>query len=164
MLNVSPLNLLFTVLNLLVLLVLMKKFLYQPVLGVIAKRKELIDSQFKQAAETKAEAEALKEQYKNNLSDAGSQRERIIKEARVEAQAEADKILEATDQKARQILEEARKVSAEEREKTMKQTESEIAKLAVLAASKIVSEASIGASTEKSNYAIYNEFLKKAGE
>ncbi len=164
MLNVSPLNLLFTVLNLLVLLVLMKKFLYQPVLGVIAKRKELIDSQFKQAAETKAEAEALKEQYENNLSDANGQRERIVKEARVQAQAEADKILEATDQKARQMIEEAKKISALDRDKTMKDAESEIAKLAVLAASKIVSEASTGASTEKSNYAIYNEFLKKAGE
>ena len=45
MLSVSPWNLLFTILNLLILLVLMKKFLYKPVLGIIAKRQELIDSQ-----------------------------------------------------------------------------------------------------------------------
>ena len=63
MLNVSPLNLLFTVLNLLVLFLLMKKFLYKPVLGVIEKRKELIDQQFEQVQGAKAEAAVLKEQY-----------------------------------------------------------------------------------------------------
>lgn len=160
MLNVSPLNLLFTVLNLLVLFVLMKKFLYKPVLGVIEKRKELINSQFKQAEEAKAEAKDLKEQYENYLSDAKGQGEKIVKEAKVQAQMESDKILEAADQKAKQMVEDAKKAGAQEREKVMKETETEIAKLAVLAATKIVSQAS----TEKSDDAIYNEFLKKAGE
>ena len=73
MLNVSPLNLLFTVLNLLVLFLLMKKFLYKPVLGVIEKRKELIDQQFELAQGAKAEAAVLKEQYENYLSDAKGQ-------------------------------------------------------------------------------------------
>ena len=160
MLNVSPLNLLFTVLNLLVLFVLMKKFLYKPVLGVIEKRKELINSQFKQAEEAKAEAKDLKEQYENYLSDAKGQGEKIVKEAKVQAQMESDKILEAADQKAKQMVEDAKKAGAQEREKVMKETETEIAKLAVLAATKIVAQAS----TEKSDDAIYNEFLKKAGE
>lgn len=138
----------------------MKKFLYQPVLGVIAKRKELIDRQFNQAEEARAEAEVLKEQYENYLSDAKGQGEKIVKEAKVQAQMESDKILEDADKKAKQMVEDAKKVGAEEREKVMKAAETEIAKLAVLAAAKIVSQAS----TEKSDDAIYNEFLKKAGE
>ena len=160
MLNVSPLNLLFVVLNLLVLLALLKKFLYQPVLGIIAKRKEMVDYQFAKVGETRKEAEALKEQYENYLSDAKDQREEIIKEAKVQAQAESDKMLKATEQKVTQMMEEAKKAVAEEREKTIKATETEIARLAVMAAAKIVSRAS----TEKSDDAVYNEFLKKAGE
>ena len=46
------------------------------------------------------------------------------------------------------------------KEKAIKDAESEIAKLAVAAASKIVSQAS----DEKNDYVIYEEFLKKAGE
>ena len=59
MLSVSPWNLLFTILNLLILLVLMKKFLYTPVLGIIAKRQELIDSQFAQAKASQEKAEQM---------------------------------------------------------------------------------------------------------
>lgn len=62
MLNFSPWNLLFIVINLLVLLVLMKKFLYQPVLGVIQKRQELLNQQFAQAQNSQKEADALKKQ------------------------------------------------------------------------------------------------------
>ena len=164
MLSVNFSNLLFTVLNLLILLVLLKKFLYKPVLNVIAKRNQLIDDQFRQAGETQAKADALKEQYEDYLSNAMEQKEQIVKEARVQAQKESERILAETDRKAKQMIEEARKVSAEEKEKAMKDAESEIAKLAVLAAAKIVSEAVTGASAEKSDNAIYNEFLKKAGE
>ena len=58
MLNISPFNMLCVVLNLLILAALMKKFLYKPVLGIIAKRQELIDSQFA-AAEAAKEADKL---------------------------------------------------------------------------------------------------------
>ena len=160
MLNVNPWNLLFVVLNLLVLLVLMKKFLYQPVLRVIAKRQELIDSQFAQAEAAKAEAKQLKEQYKTCLSDTKVEQERMLKEAKVQAGAEYDKILADADKKAKQMIEDAKKAGLNEKEKAVKDAESEIAKLAAMAASKIVAQAS----DEKNDYAIYEEFLKKAGE
>lgn len=160
MLNVSPWNLLFTVVNLLVLLALMKKFLYKPVLNIIAKRQELIDSQFAQAEASKEEAKQLKEQYESCLADAKTEQEKLLKEAKIQAGAEYDKILADADEKAKQMIEDAKKVSMDEKEKAVKAAESEIAKLAALAASKIVSQAS----DEKNDYVIYEEFLKKAGE
>lgn len=160
MLNVSPWNLLFIVVNLLVLLALMKKFLYKPVLNIIAKRQELIDSQFAQAQASQEEAKQLKEEYEGCLADAKAQQGSILKEAKVQAGIEYDKILAEADEKAKQMIEDAKKVSLYEKEKAIKDAESEIAKLAVAAASKIVSQAS----DEKNDYVIYEEFLKKAGE
>ena len=160
MLNISPWNLLFVVLNLLILLALMKKFLYKPVLGIIAKRQELIDRQFAEAAASKAEAEKLKKEYEIDLADAKAEKEKILKEAKTQASAEYDKILADVEEKAKKILEDAKKVSLDEKEKTVKEAEAEIAKLAVAAASKIVSQTS----GETQDYAIYEEFLKKAGE
>lgn len=160
MLNVSPLNLLFTVLNLLILLVLMKKFLYQPVLGIMEKRKELIEGQFAEAKASKEEARQLREQYEACLSDTKEEQAKMIKEAKAKAGIEYDKILADADQKAKQILEDAKRSGQEEKAKAMKSAEAEIAGLAIKAASKIVSQSS----DEKSDYVIYEEFLKKAGE
>ena len=160
MLDFSPTNLLIIVANLLILLALMKKFLYQPVLNVIAKRQEIIAGQFAQAEASKQEAEKLKAQYESCLSDAKAEQESIIREAKVQAGVEYDKILADADVKAKQMMEDAKKASLKEKERAMKAAEAEITMLAVAAASKIVSQAS----DKKSDYVIYEEFLKKAGE
>ncbi len=160
MLSFNPSTLLFIVINLLILAALMKKFLYQPVLNIIAKRQELIDSQFAQAEASNEEAKHLKEQYESCISDAKEEREKMIKEAKMQAEIEYDKILADADQKAKQMIIDAKKISLDEKEKAVKAAESEIAELAVAAASKIV----LQASGEKSDYSIYDEFLKKAGE
>lgn len=39
-------NLVFTIINLIVLYLLMKKFLFGPIIGVMEKRKAMIDEQF----------------------------------------------------------------------------------------------------------------------
>lgn len=160
MLNVNPWNLLFVVINLLVLLALMKKFLYHPVLNVIAKRQEQIEGQFAQAAAANEDAKQLKIQYENCLADAKVEFANIVKEAKVQAGMEYDRILEDAEKEAKQLMDEAKKVGLEEKEKAIKEAESEIAKLAVAAASRIVSKVS----DEKQDYRIYEEFLKEAGE
>ncbi|MDO5539554.1 MAG: F0F1 ATP synthase subunit B [Eubacteriales bacterium] len=160
MLNVSPLNLLFTVLNLLILLALMKRFLYKPVLNIIAKRQELIDSRFAEADAVKKEAEQLKEQYEACMSGAKEEQERTVKEAKIRARAEYDRIVAEADRQAGQIVEKARKTGAAERTKAVKEAEAEITKLAVEAAAKIAA----GSLSGQNDRVSYDEFLKKAGE
>ena len=43
------LNLVFTIINLLVLYILMKKFLFGPVIRIMDQRKEMIEQQFEEA-------------------------------------------------------------------------------------------------------------------
>lgn len=160
MLKVNPWNLLFVVINLLVLLALMKKFLYQPVLNVIAKRQEMIEDQFAKAASAKEEAEQLKIKYEDCLAEAKTESAGIMKEAKVQAGAEYDKILADAEKKAKALIEEAKQIGQAEKEKAVKEADVQIAKLAVAAASKIVT----GTSDAKQDYAIYEEFLKEAGE
>lgn len=160
MLSVSFSTLLFTVLNLLILLVLMKKFLYRPVLGIIEKRQELIDSQFAQARVSREEAEKMKQQYETCLSDAKAEQAAILKDAKAQAGAEYDKILAEADARAKQIIADARQASLTEKEKAVKEADTEIAKLVMESASKLVWLAA----DEKSDSMVYEEFLKKAGE
>jgi len=57
------------VINFLILVWLLKRFLYQPVLGVIEERRQKIAAELTQAAERQDEAEALKRQYGERLAD-----------------------------------------------------------------------------------------------
>ena len=160
MLNFSPWNLLFIVVNLLILLVLMRKFLYQPVLNVIAKRQELLDRQLAEAESSKKEAMELKNQYETYISDTKEEKNKILKEAKLEAREEYDKILADADQKAKQMIEDARRAGELEKQKAMKETDLEITRLVVSAATKLASSTL----DKKEDYDIYEEFIKKAGE
>ena len=160
MLQFSPLNLICIVLNLLILLALMKKFLYKPVLGVIAKRQELLEEEFEKARAGQEEVSRLKMQYEASLSDAKEEKQKILKEARAEALTESEKILAKAEKEADEIVKEAKKASLDEMEKALKKADTEITKLAVAAAEKIVSQTC----GETNDHEIYEEFLNKAGE
>ena len=60
---------LFEVINFLILVWLLKRFLYQPVLAVIETRRQRISDELAQAARTQEEARSLKEQYEARLVD-----------------------------------------------------------------------------------------------
>lgn len=57
------------VVNFLILVWLLKRFLYQPVLAVIETRRQRISEELAQAARTQEKAQALKEQYEARLVD-----------------------------------------------------------------------------------------------
>jgi F-type H+-transporting ATPase subunit b len=95
------------ILNFLVLVWLLKHFLYRPVKGVIAKRQKGIEEQLRQADEKQQQAEALREQYENRLSDWESEREqgrqqlqREIEEERQRLQAVLQQEIEAERERA----------------------------------------------------------------
>ena len=57
------------IINFLILVWLLKRFLYQPVLNVIEKRRQKIEAELAQAAKGQKEAETLKQQYETRLAD-----------------------------------------------------------------------------------------------
>ena len=57
------------VINFLILVWLLKRFLYQPVLNVIAERRRKIEAELAEAAKGQEEAEALKKQYEARLAE-----------------------------------------------------------------------------------------------
>ena len=89
-------NLVFTIINLLVLYLLMKKFLFGPIIKVMDVRKAMIDQQFAGAKEQEDQAKALKEQYEGALKSAREESFQIMEQARKEAKAQADKTVEDT--------------------------------------------------------------------
>ncbi len=132
-------NLLFTMINLLILFWVLKKFLFRPVLEIIEKRQQLIEEQLTKAKQVGAEAEQLKEEYVMSISKAKKTRERMIEEAQKEANEKYEEIIEEANVKATRIISQAREEIEIERNHVMKSMESQVGVLAILAAKKIVS-------------------------
>ena len=70
--------------NFLVLVWILKRFLYQPVLGVITRRRATIENQLIEARQLHAESDALKEQYEHRLVDWEQERQKAMDKLRLE--------------------------------------------------------------------------------
>ena len=153
-------NLVFTIINLLVLYLLMKKFLFGPIIKVMDVRKAMIDQQFAGAKEQEDQAKALKEQYEGALKSAREESFQIMELARKEAKAQADKTVEDTQAKVSAMLAKAQEDINTERENAMRQMKDDVASLAMEAAGKIIGKNS-GADQDLS---LYDQFIEKAGD
>lgn len=153
-------NILFTIINLVVLYLLMKKFLFKPVMEIMEKRENMIKEQLQRAQESESSANELKAQWEEKIKTADDESERIIQQSREKAKNEYVRIVDDADKEATKIIVEARKNIETEKENTLNSVQSEIADLAMTAARKIVEESK----NAKADNNIYNDFLAKAGD
>ena len=96
-------NLLLTIINLLLLFVLMRIFLFKPVQKIIAARQEEADRQFKEAGESKQAAEEARKQYEASLANAEEAKKQVLQEARQTADAEYKRIVSDAEKTAKQV-------------------------------------------------------------
>ena len=154
------LNLVWTIINLVVLYLLLRHFLIGPVMNIMEQRKQMIDDGFKNAEAAQADANRLKQEYETALSGAKQESVQLIEDARKSAKAEYDRIVSEAGEKADTLIESAKENVRIEREQTMKELKSQIAGLAAASAAKIIS----GNADEKESRDLYDQFLKEAGE
>lgn len=152
-------NIIWTVVNILILFFFLKKFLFKPVTDMMDKRQQLIEGSLQNAEDIKAEALELKGQYELELSHAGEEALKIVNEAREKAVQETNRQLKETREEAARILQEASKTIEIEKQKSLQNAQSEIAGIAMLAASKI-----IGRNVdEETNKQFLGDFIKEVG-
>jgi F-type H+-transporting ATPase subunit b len=80
------------VVNFLVLVWLLKRFLYKPLLNVIAQRKAAIDKTLADAESGKTEAKELHEKYQSRLADWEIEKTRLRRELTGEIQAQRERL------------------------------------------------------------------------
>lgn len=154
------LNLVWTIINLVVLYLLLKHFLIGPVTNIMDQRKQMIEEGFKNAQVAQDDANRLKQEYETALNGAKQESVQLVEDARKSAKAEYDRIISEAGEKADTMLESAKESVRVEREQTMKELKSQIAGLAAASAAKIIS----GKADEKESQDLYDQFLKEAGE
>ena len=153
-------NFLFTIINLVIFYILMRKFIFGKIISVMDKRKELIQKQFDEADEAKAQAEQIKEEYQSHLDNAESERQELINCAKAEAKIEYDKIIDKAQLDAERVKADAKKSAELETEKARLAVNEEIAQIAMETAAKIVGDKA----SPQTDSELYNKFLDESSD
>jgi len=96
------------IINFLVLVWILKRFLYKPVLEAIAHRKSVIDKTLADANAKEAGAQALVEQYQNRLADWENEKEKLAAGVAEEISAQRATMMAALENSLKQEREKAR--------------------------------------------------------
>ena len=146
--------------NLMIQLVIFKKFLLKPIKQVIADRKAKADSEIADAQKLRTEAEAMKAEYEQNLQNARAEANQIVARAQKTATARSEEIVGEARAQAAALKQKAEADIAQERKKAVNEVKDEIGGIAMEIASKVV-EREI---SEKDHKDLIDEFIKNVGE
>ena len=131
---------LWTVVILLALLFMLRRFAWGPILGMVEERENRIQAALDDSAAARDEARRLLEEHKAQLADARRQAGEIV----AEGKAAGDRVRKDIEEKARteaqQILESARREIARERDQAIAELRRESVDLALAAASRLMEE------------------------
>ena len=153
-------TILFTIINLLVLFFLLKKFLFGRVNAVLEQRAALVKGEISSAEENNRQAEALKAQYEGKLTDARHEAAKIVADAQNRAQRVYEGKMAEAETDAKRLRSEAEAQIAEQRDAMLRGARNEVASLALLAAAKAAGKAMDGAGDR----ALVEAFLSEVGE
>lgn len=137
-LGISLKEFIFYLINFLILVGVLTRFLYNPFLKVMATRKQSIKDALDNAELTNRRADEKMENYSRRIAKVEEEGREIIREARVKADAQAREIVDTAHREASEIMAKAEAAIEKEKEKAMEDMRQEIAALAILAAEKIV--------------------------
>ena len=130
--------------NFLVLIWLLRRFLYRPVKEVIEKRKQLAEQAFVDADKEKTAAKAARQGFEQDRSRLERERQEMLKAIHTELEAERGKVIDEAAAKAGKLLEVARQTIVQERHSALTQLREQAAALAVDLASGLLRQGGSG--------------------
>ena len=150
----------FYVINFLILVGLLTKFLYRPFLNMLETRKQSIQDALDNAELINRRADEKMENYDRQIVKLEEQGREIIKEAKERAEKQADEIIEEAHSKAKSIIVAAERQVELEKQKALEEMKQQVATLALLAAEKIVERSIAQVGQDQ----IVDEIIEQAGK
>lgn len=160
MLELNGWDILWTIVNLLVLYLLMRRFLFRPVTAMLDNRTKSIADSLADAEGQKAEAARLKQSYEEQLIKAREHAAAILAEAQERGDDAYNRKMDQARAEAVRLQADTRAQLEAERCAMMESARQEIATLALLAASK-VSQRSLDSASDR---AFVDDFLSETGD
>ena len=160
MLNLDPWTILWTGINLVVLYLLMRRFLFKPVTAMMEQRTKAIEDGLSQAEAAKQAAQALDQENEARLAQVRGQADQIVAQAKLQGQREYDQIISSAQADAQAIRADAQAQMEAERRQMLQDAQQQVAALALLAAAKVSGRAMDQAGDRD----LVEDFLREAGD
>ncbi|WP_452221549.1 F0F1 ATP synthase subunit B [Lacinutrix salivirga] len=125
---------------LLILILLMKKFAWKPILNALQDREEGIQNALDSAEKAKLEMQNLQADNANLLKEARAEREAMLKEAREMKNAMIDEAKTEAQAQADSMISQAQAAIESEKKAAMAELKSHVAGLSIEIAEKVVKE------------------------
>ena len=158
--SVNIWQILISLINLLIIYRILKKFLFKPVQKVMNERQAQVDRIYGDANQSKAQAEQMKQEYEQKLASAREEADGLVRNAVQTAQKRSDQMVSEASAQASRIKQKADEEIAQQKKKMLQDVRDEISDLAVEIASKVV-EREI---SPRDYDGFVDEFIRNVGE
>ncbi|WP_182187943.1 F0F1 ATP synthase subunit B [Pectinatus frisingensis] len=156
MINIDG-TLLAQLVNFIVLVILLKKFAYKPIMKMLHDRQAKIANSIESAENDEKKAQQVLGEYQKQLADARVSAQSIVDKAMKRAQEEHDASIAQTKQEIEQMRKNAKEDIARDRERAAMQLKGEVVSLSMAAASKIIA----ANMDESANKKLVGDFIEK---
>lgn len=146
--------------NLLLQILLFKKFLFKPVKDILARRQAEIDTLYDEAGKAKEAAETAKTDYEQHLSSAKAEADAITLRAMKNAREQSEALVTDAKTEAEAIRRKAENDIALEKKKAVNEVKGELSGLAVELASRVVRKEIDAADHEQ----LIEQFIDELGD
>lgn len=140
LLTLEPGMLIWTFITFTLLLWLLKKFAWKPLLGALESRENKIREDLQKAEDARGEAERLLAEHRKLLQNSEAEARKILDDARGTAESIKQGIVDSAHEQARQMTAQAKAEIQREKDTALSQLRAEVADLAIRAAGKILGE------------------------
>ena len=158
--SIAPWTMIFQLINLLILMVAFKKYLFKPVMAVLEKRRAEIEGHYEEAEKAESAAKTMKASYEQKMSGAREEADRVIRTATESANAMSKSIVSDAREQASQLKRRAETEIEMERRRAFDEVKGELSGIALDIAQQVIDREV----KEKDHEAFINEFIENVGE
>ena len=151
---------LWQVANFLVLLFLLKKFAYKPILNMLDERKKSIEDAINNAETAKTEAEKMRKEYETRLAEAKQEAQEVMAKATKLGDEMKNEIVANAQSEATKAIQKAQEEINREKDQAIAALRDEVAVLAVMAAGQVLGKSISVEDHEK----LVKEFVSEVGD
>ncbi len=153
-------DIIFQVLMMVILLALLKKYAWKPLMGIMKQREDLIANEIEAAEMSRLEAQKLLEEQRNLLKEARSEAQSMIENAKHFGDQQREEIVVAARQEAEGLKESAKIEIQQQKESAVKALKEQVAHLSVMIASKVIEKELNEQDQEK----LIQDYIHEVGE
>ncbi|MBO1579685.1 MULTISPECIES: F0F1 ATP synthase subunit B [Bacillus] len=150
----------YTLVVFLILLIMLRKFAWGPLMGIMKEREEHVASEIDAAEQSNAEAKKLVEEQREMLKQSRVEAQELIERAKKQAEDQKDVIVAAAKEEAESIKASAVQEIQREKEQAIAALQEQVASLSVQIASKVIEKEL----KEEDQVKLIRDYIKEVGE